>query len=290
METTNPPQPNDAVGYSEKHLQHFFETVQELRNSQPAVRIDLANLANQLSTPRAKTFANEGIGRRLPVIERAALNIFRIYPPNRKEFLNEDECTDVAIQLHAFAINLYALFDNITWVCMLEAGQQLNPIKVGPFKPECQPYLPPALKVYLAQTSIRTWFDDYGKSYRDSTAHRIAPYLPSRAFNPEDAELWKILHDQSMQELLSINTESGRQQLARLERHEQLEVEKKSLGSNSLLVALSLTGEDAAAPVYLHPQLLCDWGLAHELILAFTHAMREQYGWEKPYVPPLVVN
>jgi hypothetical protein len=56
------------------------------------------------------------------------------------------------------------------------------------------------------------------------------------------------------------------------------------------MMGLSLTGEDATRPVYLHPQLLCDWGLAHELVLAFTKAMRAERGWPQPAIPPMVVR
>jgi hypothetical protein len=280
-----------SCGYSVEQVRYFLGKVRELRNAQPAVQLDLSDLAAKLSVPRARTFANEGLGRRLPVIERAVLNIYQTYPPDRSSFLSKDECTDIAIQLHAFAINVYALFDNIVWVCILEEGQQLPPIKIGPFKLESQQFIPKLLKEYLEQPSVQTWYQDYGKLYRDSTAHRIAPYLPSRAFLPEDGRRWQDLHEKSMQVLFGWKpTEPEHKLSERLNRHEQLENEKELLGSNSLLVGLSLSGEDASSLVYLHPQLLCDWGLAQELVLAFTEAMRQKYGWEKPYIPPMIVN
>jgi hypothetical protein len=55
-------------------------------------------------------------------------------------------------------------------------------------------------------------------------------------------------------------------------------------------MALSLTGEDASPPVYLHPQLLCDWGLANEVVLTFDRAMRVQYGWPVPAIPDVHVT
>src|SRR5205085_12497203 len=115
-----------------------------------------------------------------------------IYPAGRETLLGNDECDDIAIQLHAFTINVYAIFDNIAWVCMLERGGNLSALKIGLFKNECQPFLPVDLKIYLADIRVKTWFDNYGKVYRDSTAHRIAPYLPSRSYGPEEAER---LHD-----------------------------------------------------------------------------------------------
>lgn len=291
MDARKPSRNDNSCGYSAEQVRYFLGKVRELRNAQPAVQLDLLDLSTKLTTPRAQTFANEGLGRRLPVIERTILNIYQTYPPDRSTFLTKDECTDVAIQFHAFAINVYALFDNIVWVCVHEAGQQLQPTKIGPFKPESQQFIPKLLKEYLAQPTVQTWFNDYGKLYRDSTAHRIAPYLPSRVFLPEAGRRWQELHEKSTQVLFGWKpTEPEHELSGRLARHEQLEIEKESLGSNSLLVGLSLSGEDSSPPVYLHPQLLCDWGLAHELVLAFTEAMRQQYGWEKPYIPPMIVN
>ena len=37
----------------------------------------------------------------------------------------------------------YAIFDNIAWVCMLEAGGALSPLKVSLFKKDCEPFIPP---------------------------------------------------------------------------------------------------------------------------------------------------
>lgn len=75
-----------------------------------------------------------------------------------------------------------------------------------------------------------------------------------------------------------------------LDLHEALYREKEAIGSNSLLVALSLTGEEGGAPVCLHPQLLCDWGLANELVRAFERAMCTHRGWPVREIPSLVVG
>jgi hypothetical protein len=262
-----------------------------LRDAHPGVREDLSHLAGQLTVERARTFANEALGRRLPVIQRAVLNVFRMFPPDRREFLSNDECTDVSIQLHAFAINVYALFDNIAWICVLEAGVALEPTQIGAFKQRCQGALPPELRAYLSEPRVKDWFNNYGKVYRDSTAHRIPPYLPPRVMTAEEGERWRELNEASMRILLDYQLgESHDQATDRLARHDRLEKEKHALGQNSIMMGLSLTGEDATRPVYLHPQLLCDWGLVHELVQAFTKAMRTQRGWPAPTIPPMVVR
>ncbi len=248
--------------------------------------MDLSRLAEQLTNRRATAFANEGINRRLGLVERSAVNIFTLYPPDRTSFLCNEECTDVSIQFQAFAINVYALFDNIAWVCVLERGTSLTPMDIGPLKPKAQACMPPALVEYLQQPTVGAWFREYGKSYRDSTAHRIPPYLPSRVFTVDEGERWQRLNRESMDVLL--NYRPGDPADERLARYQELEDEKDSIGSNSVLVALSLA-EREVPPVYLHPQVLCDWALSQELVETFCRSMRAHYGWVQPSLPSSVL-
>ncbi|MBL8388938.1 MAG: hypothetical protein JNK17_12055 [Hydrogenophaga sp.] len=277
--------------YTAAQASELTNRLLELRDAQPGVRLDLAHLAEQLTIPRAKTFANEALGRRLQVVERVVLNVFRIYPPERRKFIESDENADIAIQLHAFAINAYALFDNIAWVCALEARLEIAPEHVGLFKRQCQAVIPTGLRAYLAEPRVKKWFYEYGKMYRDSTAHRIPPYLPPRVLTPDEVSRWKELHAESIRlltETCIFGAHEGANEL--LARHEKLEEEKHTLGRNSIMFGLSVTGEDANPLVYLHPQLLSDWGLAHELVRAFTRAMRTERGWPEPDIPPLEVR
>lgn len=281
----------DGYSYNAAQSREMMNQMLKLRDAQPSIQLDLAYLAEQLTVPRAKTFATEALGRRLPVVERAVLNVFRIYPPDRRKFIDRDESADIAIQLHAFAINVYALFDNIAWICTLEAKLNIAPLNIGLFKRQCQAAIPAEFRTYLAEPTIQQWFRDYGKVYRDSTAHRIPPYLPPRVLTRDEATRWRDLHAESMQLLIEPHSHStGGSIRERIARHEKLEAEKHALGRNSIMIGLSLTGEDANPPVYLHPQLLCDWGLAHELVRTFTKTMRAQQGWSGPSIPPMAVR
>ncbi len=253
----------------------------------------LANMSRHLNSERARIFANEGVGRRLPLIARSAVNIFGIYPPNLRQLLSKEACDDVGIQLQAFTINVYAILDNVAWVCMLEANGSLPAMKVGLFKREMQPFLPAELRDYVKQPGVATWFEDYGKVYRDSTAHRIPPYLPSRTFTAAEGEKFSQLHQAAhmalaeAQQALLLNRTQGRELL---DRHEALMAEKEQVGSNSLLFALSLSGTEACPPVYLHPQLLSDWALTNEVVLTFCRAISNANGWPLMAVPKLHVR
>ncbi len=269
--------------YPAKHVASFIESLKRSQKNAFAAEVDFSHLAEQLTNPRARMFANEGVGRRLKVIRRCVLNIFEIFPPDRGTFLSFDECDDVAIQLHAFAINVSALFDNLAWVFVLEAGLVISPLHVGLFKKASQAAIPQRLKEYVNTSETLKWHTEFGKPYRDSTAHRIPLYLPSREYTPEEGALWKKLHSEAMQELLACRP--GEDIDARLKRHAELGRQKDAIGRNSRLMALSLSGEDAESPVYMHPQLLCDLALANELVRVAAKSMREANGWPELAIP-----
>lgn len=272
-----------AGAYGVEHAANFMQRLNQCRTEAFTVALDLDHLAEQLTVPRASIFAKEGIGRRLRVIERCVLNVFNIFPPDRKEFLSFAECDDVAIQLHAFAINVYALFDNLAWVLVLEAGLSITPLNVCLFKKACHPAIPERLLEYLNTPDVKTWHKEFGKPYRDSTAHRIPLYLPSREYTPEEGAQWQRLHKEAMQVLLTIVP--GDDFETRMDLHEALVREKEALGRNSKIMALSLR-EEADGPVYMHPQLLCDWALAHELVRVGALSIREANNWPAPALPP----
>lgn len=280
-------------GYSREQISEFERRLQELRNETVGVQLISHDLSQLLTKERARVYANEGVGRRLKLIARSAENVFKIYPPGMVELMTSEDCDDVAIQLHAFAINVYAILDNIAWVCMLEAGGELPPLKVGLFKQSSQSYLPPDLLIYVQQDTTKDWFNKYGKVYRDSTAHRIPIYLPSRAYTREESNQFAELHARAHQLLIEASqtmVQDRMRGLELLDAHEVLLRRKELVGSNSLLVALSLNEQDPAPPVYMHPQILCDWGLAIEVVRKFDNAMRKHYGWPIPDFPQVVVR
>ena len=254
-------------GYDAEDLAHMDMTRAQLAWGRDSLAISLAQLASRMPDDRARQFANEGVGRRLRTIDRCVTNIFHIYPPGRTEHLSMEECDDVAIQLQTFAINVYALFDNVAWVCVHLDKAQLSPLQVGPFKAQTRPHLPPTLAAFLSEPRVENWHKVYGKAYRDATAHRLPIYLPSRAYTPEEGIRWNQLHAELMDSMLRLGGPGTPEEVdARLARHQALQAEQDSLGSNSLLMALTLNGAEAQDPVFLHPQVLCDYGLAQEVV------------------------
>lgn len=264
-----------AYSYSnEQSLQLLDAMAQAMQQFQP-VRLEVMRMAEKLKVERARQFAISGIGRRLSVIARSATNIFEIYPPNRVERLSVDDCTDISILFQAFAINVYGVFDNASWVAVLEAGGKLKNTDVGPYKKLARPFFPQPFSDYLDQKDVHTWFHEYGKPYRDSTAHRIAPYLPPAILNPEEAKKREILQQQQRELLDEFQPGDSLEVVkARIAASEALDDEMQKIGVNSILIANSSGDEDGHKPIKMHPQIISDIGLMRELITVFCDGMK----------------
>jgi hypothetical protein len=253
---------------------------QALRKPKIQLELDLHQLADKLRVPRAKVFLQQGVLRRLGVIERCVANIFEIFPPSREIFLNKNELSDVTINLHAFVINVYGILDNLAWVCALEGEfPELNSNKfdIGLFKTKMRPYLPEKFLTYLDQGPTRVWFDDYAKVYRDSTSHRIPPYIPPKKMSPEEAARYSELYKESMNALYEQRD---------VDKFELLEAQIEAMGSTTSFFVLTLSGEeDKEPPMHMHPQLLCDTLTIHELLKHFAIGFREKYDLPPAYIP-----
>ena len=258
---------------------------QALRKPKIELDLDLHQLADQLRVPRAKVFLQQGVLRRLGVIERCVANIFEIFPPSREIFLNKHELGDVTINLHAFVINVYGILDNLAWVCALEGefpNPDINKKQIGLFHKALKPYLPDKLAAYLEQGPTLVWFNDYAKIYRDSTSHRIPPYIPPKKMTPEEGARYGDLYKESMKALHEEHD---------VDKFEMLEARIEAIGSTSSFFVLTLSGEeDKEPPVYMHPQLLCDILTIHELLKHFAMGFREKYKFPPAYIPDFTLG
>jgi hypothetical protein len=71
------------------------------------------------SAPLLREQLIHGAGRRVGVIKRSIENIFLLFPPDTIRVLESDVLADVQINLHAFMINIYGIYDNWAWAYAL---------------------------------------------------------------------------------------------------------------------------------------------------------------------------
>ncbi len=200
---------------------------------------------------RAQEYMLHGVTRRLKLLRRCLFNVFRLFPPASKAPISSDALDELQINLHAFVINLYGLFENLAWSFVLRHDLELkigDRKKVGLFLTSTQKYLPQKLKDYLTSPVIVAWHAKYLKNYRDALAHRIPLYIPPAAFTPEEGERYTEL------ELEKVGCIRGHD----WDRLEHIYKEQSSLGSACPAFLHSFSDDAQLSPIYLHPQMLCD--------------------------------
>ncbi|MEA1980271.1 MAG: hypothetical protein U9N54_04780 [candidate division Zixibacteria bacterium] len=247
--------------FTDKALKEITAAHSEIRYKYIDLTVEIASFTVTLQNERAREFMQQGVNRRLWLLYRCVEKIFELFPPDRIERLEQDDRLDVEINLHAFLINIYGIIDNIGLAVAYEndlvgdeSEQKLHPKAVNLFERRFRRLLNPQLCAYLRQDTIIQWYNKYAKNYRHALAHRIPPYVPPAALNDEQQRRFEYI-EQEIKRLLDERDFEG---------IEALREEQESLGRSNPLFVHSFSEE--ATPVYLHPQLIADFGTVEELL------------------------
>lgn len=263
------------------------DTVKELQAQLPTlveglVRFQSKVLAEAKPLPmesQLREHLAHGVGRRVSVIRKALQNVFSLFPPDQAQPLDMETVADVQINLHAFVMNLYGLFDNLGWAFVLKHGLdkvildrlgKLDRKGVGLFAKQTQRRLPKPILDYITSPTMQRWHTEYAKDFRDALAHRIPPYVPPAIFTPDEGRQFNELEDEKLRCILE----------HRWERLEEVWAEQRSLGKPGFTFVHAYTEEAPARHVYLHPQMICD-GLA---VVEFGELFLQH--WETVVSPP----
>jgi hypothetical protein len=87
----------------------------QLRRAKEQAIRESAFAANECTSE----YLRSGVGRRLRVLERTLSNMFELIPVSAVEPVDSDDLDNAQINLHAFIMNLYGLFDNLAWAFVL---------------------------------------------------------------------------------------------------------------------------------------------------------------------------
>lgn len=239
------------AAYSPEFVTRLEQEFDASKNELRMRLLPVVAAGEQLSDPRAKEHIVEGAGRRLQTLCRSYENVFDLFPPSRSDPLSSDDLQDVAINLQAFVMNLYGLFENLAWAFVLrhdleaEVGGRM---RIGLFSRNTQKRLPSVLRDYVTSKRMVDYHAQYLKNYRDALAHRIPLYIPPATFTPAEGSRY--------QELRRIQIDCLR--AGQLDASHAATAEMARLGTVAPMFLHSTSAEGPPQPVMLHPQMISD--------------------------------
>jgi hypothetical protein len=250
--------------------------IDNLINEYPTIVGELDSLATECFMQGEKTdnarieeHLHFGAVRRVRVLKRSLENIFTLFPPTAKQLLGPDELSDVQINLHAFVMNLYGVFDNWAWAFVIRHDLEAaigKRQRIGLFIEATKKYLPPNILSSVSDPANSAWYEKYLKSYRDALAHRIPLYIPPADFTPEDSERFNQLQRELGESLRSSD----------LGRHMEAKRQQMAIGRPSFKFLTTLSDADELQPLWLHPQILTDARTVAEFGLRFLANWHER--------------
>lgn len=259
------------MAYTEESIKHLNEKYLDLETQLNEFYKDTFHLLEKLKSEKVKEYLSHGVLRRLAQIQHCIGRIFSIFPPERTQILSRDERYDLVSYLHAYAINLAGLLDNWAWVYVYEKGlysesdkKKLGRHDVAFFKEKFVSNLPPDLSEFINSENIKKWNKDYLRPYRDSLAHRIPLYVPS-----------KILTDEQVRDIERIKREIDELLPgvpASIPKIEELKAEMEMIGVPSLAMNGSFSEEGFNKGILFHAQIIADI----EMVLHISEKFKTQ--------------
>ena len=254
--------------YSIENLAKINEKYLGINHAYDILLLGLISFEPRLKNEKAREYLMQGVGRRLKTLTRCINNIFITFPPYQIGHLSKEALTDTDINLHAFFINVAGVFDNLAWIFVYEndlLGKskegKIPRNRVGLFNEETQKHLKAELRIYLNTDSMKSWYESYSKSYRDSLAHRIPLYVPPSVLNKTEEKEYQNIEEQ-IQVL-------GFSKVSDIDKRNALRDTQQSLGRASHFFAHSLN--EGSRPVYFHAQVLADYATVEEVIDKFCN-------------------
>lgn len=241
------------MAYTEEQIRQINEQYTKVCQSLQTLMLQTVMAGQETNHAGVKEHLLHGTGRRLNIIRKCLINIFNEFPLTSSKPLQKDILYDVQINLHAYVINLYGIFDNWAWsfVYQHDLLQKVGGKHgVGLFSKSTNKHLSKPLRDYLASETITNWYEKYLKSYRDALAHRIPLYIPPAELTNEESDRYNQLENEKMKLIMAMEWK----------KLDELDEEQENIGRPSF-VFLHSYEEEPPKPVLFHSQLLCD-GLA----------------------------
>ncbi len=253
--------------YADEQIKQFEKEYFKVRHGLQELMLNTVVAGQESILIGVKEHLLHGVSRRINVINKSMENIFRDFSPATTRPLDKEVIYDVQINLHAYVMSLYGIFDNWAWAFVYN-HELLEKVGgkhgVGLFRENTTKYLSKPLRDYLSTETMINWHEKYLKSYRDALAHRIPLYIPPAEFTPEEGELYNQLESEKLTLIKNMDWQ----------RLDEVYEEQAKIGGPSF-VFLHSYEEEPPKPVLFHPQLLCDGATIVEFGLLYMEHWNE---------------
>jgi hypothetical protein len=184
--------------FSAQDLTNLDAAKDDLREKFNVLRDTLVGRAYR--TERGRSYAFEGLMRRLDTMMRSVDYVFEILPPGKVDRPTIEETTTATMLIQSFVVNVQGCLDNLAWIWAFETNQRDRQgnefdrrlIGLGDSYWSFRKTFSKPFQKYLK--SRKPWFK-HVSVFRDSLAHRIplyiVPYIVSESDLPEYQRLQK---------------------------------------------------------------------------------------------------
>ena len=238
--------------YTEQQIAEMESRYPELIEGLERLLMSCVATGNDLpDDSRARDYLLHGGGRRINLIRRSLSRIFELFPLRLKRPLPSQILMDVQINLQAYVMNMYGLFDNWAWAFVIfhKLEQQVGgKFGVGFQREKTQKFLPVELRDYVLNERYKQWHNQYLKNYRDALAHRVPLYIPPARFTNEESKRYCDLESEKIACTLAHD----------FDRADRAKAEQLKLGKPVPVFLHSFNEGGPPKPILLHPQLLSD--------------------------------
>lgn len=250
-----------ALFFKDEDIEKIEEELIFLTSRHTKLTSKVLLINDSLRQEKAKEFLFHGVLRRIKTIARCVDNIYSIFPISRKKLLCSDELNDVAINLHAFFINIFGLLDNMAWVVAHENqfADKIGKMAVGLYSDKFQGCLDDdGFKKYLNSKRIKDWHNKYLKDYRDALSHQIPLYVPPKFLTPDEIEQIKVIEQKISEALKNQNYDEV----------DKLSKKEGEMGQIASCFTHSLSRLNRKDMI-LHAQVITDFGTVEEIVEQF---------------------
>ena len=203
---------------------------------------------------KAREYAQQGLLRRIGILNLCIHNIFSSCPPEQVERIDDEKVMNITINLQSYVLNIFGCLDNIAWIWNYECKLNFQKKKIGltPHHRELRKTFSNEFQDYL---KTRDRWIEHIKGFRDALAHRIPLYIPPFTLTQEETKHYQELEKQKWE---SINLASV----------DVIDEQQSLLGRFTPLMRHSFS-ESPEGEIFFHPQVLDDWSTIIDLANRF---------------------